>query len=295
GLSDGDVPLSRFVIAENVDGYAGYYQAWQRTGPGQGYFPHRWYASRGENDAVPDTVKVCLRRQQTTGQSSNGCQDIRQLGAGGTDLWPRVPVTVDIPKLTVYLGPAWNVTEQKPDTGFARDADASVEYGSIGCLALAGPLSFNGGTYRYTRTHLNEAPTKLEGTPGDRTDYAFAAGDVLPATWVQISSGGVAGKAALTAASPRTVDLTVWKDLTHTYKDAQGGETPDTLFAYIALAPVSAPNDDVNYVAGRRRGTTDRSVAMINVTAGATAGTAMAQPNGADWAAGGVACVLDRQ
>ncbi|EGL1306839.1 hypothetical protein IP180_004791 [Salmonella enterica] len=142
---------------------------------------------------------------------------------------------------------------------------------------------------------LNTAPTKLEGTPSDRTDYAFAAGDVLPATWIKIASGGIAGQAPVSAAIPRTVDLTVWKDPTHTYKDDQGNDTPDTLFTFIALAPVSAPNDDVNYVAGRRRGTTDRSVAMINVTAGATAGTAMAQPNGAAWAAGGVACVLDRQ
>ncbi|ECC9557165.1 hypothetical protein DTF12_25440, partial [Salmonella enterica subsp. salamae] len=36
GLSDGDEPLSQFVIAENVNGYAGYYPAWERTGTGQG-------------------------------------------------------------------------------------------------------------------------------------------------------------------------------------------------------------------------------------------------------------------
>ncbi|EDW3008163.1 hypothetical protein YE76_004883 [Salmonella enterica subsp. enterica] len=65
--------------------------------------------------------------------------------------------------------------------------------------------------------------------------------------------------------------------------------------AELALAPVSAPNDDVNYVAGWRHGTSDHSVAMINVKAGATAGVAMTQPNGAGWAAGGIVCVLDRQ
>ncbi|HAK7672651.1 TPA: hypothetical protein H2U99_004699, partial [Salmonella enterica] len=82
GLSDGDEPLSQFVIAEDVAGYAGYYPAWQRTGPGQGYFPHRWYDDRRLNGDVPKTVRVCPRRLPTTGHGIDGCQDLRPLGPG---------------------------------------------------------------------------------------------------------------------------------------------------------------------------------------------------------------------
>ncbi|SUJ12145.1 Uncharacterised protein [Salmonella enterica subsp. salamae] len=133
GLSDGDEPLSQFVIAENVNGYAGYYPAWERTGTGQGYFRHKWYGRSGENGAVPDTVKVCLSRHPQTVETDNGCQDLRPLGAGGTDPWPRVPVKVDIPKLTVYIGPIWDNLLETPDTHFGRQPDGSLRYGDAGC------------------------------------------------------------------------------------------------------------------------------------------------------------------
>ncbi|EDW0323347.1 hypothetical protein QF20_004988 [Salmonella enterica subsp. enterica] len=290
GLSDGDVPLSQFVIAENVNGYVGYYPAWERTGPGQGYFPHRWYARREENGEVPDTVKVCLRRQTTPAASGTGCRDLQPLGAGGADPWPRVSVSVDIPKLTVYIGPIWDDGEARPDTAHPRDPDKTLLYGDAGCAELHQPIYLDGYAYRYTSNVLGIAPTPLTGTPIQRSDYDFATGQVFRGAWV---SGGPAGKYADSPAGRNPNDVKHWTDPTRTV--ATGAAYDHTLSAALALAPVSAPGDDVNYVAGWRHGTSDHSVAMINVKAGATAGVAMTQPNGAGWAAGGIVCVLDRQ
>ncbi|EEC0866810.1 hypothetical protein AHY58_005190, partial [Salmonella enterica subsp. enterica] len=288
GLSDGDEPLSQFVIAENVNGYVGYYPAWERTGPGQGYFPHRWYARRDENGEVPDTVKVCLRRQPATTASGTGCQDLHPLGAGGADPWPRVGVSVDIPKLTVYIGPIWDDTDMKADTAFSRDTDDTLRYGDAGCAVLHSPIAFDGYAYKYASNVLGSAPTPLTGQVVRRSDYAFAPGQVLRGAWVG-TGNTVQGADSPAGLDPR-ISRVVWADPTRT--TATGAPAPTVvLAAELALAPVSAPNDDVNYVAGWRHGTSDHSVAMINVKAGATAGVAMTQPNGAGWAAGGIVCV----
>ncbi|SUG27697.1 putative invasin [Salmonella enterica] len=295
GLSDGDEPLSQFVIAENVNGYAGYYPAWERTGTGQGYFRHKWYPVASLNGPVPKTVKVCLRRQPTTMKSGNGCRDLQLLGAGGADPWPRVPVTVDIPRLTVYLGPIYDESRGQPDTVYARKPDDSLHYGDVGCGTLLQPFDISGHEYAYKKKTLGTAPSPLVGTAAQRSDYNFAEGQVAVGSWIVQTIGGTA--TGHVANSPASVwHDRLWADGTHRYPDGSNDPADETtLTARTALAPVAAPYDDVNYVAGWRHGTSDHSVAMINVRAGATAGTAMAQPNGTKWAAGGIVCVLDRQ
>ncbi|EPM9222354.1 hypothetical protein ACTSNR_005042, partial [Salmonella enterica subsp. enterica serovar Newport] len=281
-------------------GYVGYYPAWERASPDQGYVTHRWYASQDENGAVPDTVKVCLRRQPTTGQSSNGCQALRLLGAGGTDPWPRVPVRVDIPKLTVYIGPIWDGKSRNPDTQYNRTPDEELRYGDAGCALLQKPLSIDGYRYAYGRSVMGSAPTPLSGTMSQRSDYNMAPGQVLRGAWVppggagNLPPGAIVASSAAQLSGSGVADRT-WEDKTHIAGDGQGHVFGTTLMARMALAPVSAPGDDVNYVAGWRHDTSDHSVAMINVKAGATAGTAMTQQNGTSWAAGGIVCVLDRQ
>ncbi|EBX6498333.1 hypothetical protein DSS19_25480, partial [Salmonella enterica subsp. enterica serovar Abony] len=232
---------------------------------------------------VPDTVKVCLRRQPTTTASGTGCRDLQPLGAGGADPWPRVSVSVDIPKLTVYIGPIWDDGEARPDTGFARDPDKALLYGDAGCAVLHQSIAFDGYAYRYTSKVLGIAPTPLTGTPIRRSDYDFAPGEVFRGAWVK--DGTVAQYASSPAGWDSHGSIVHWADPTQAV--ATGASYDHELTAALALAPVSAPNDDVNYVAGWRHGTSDHSVAMINVKAGATAGVAMTQPNGAGWAAGG--------
>ncbi|EDW1128743.1 hypothetical protein QG20_004555 [Salmonella enterica subsp. enterica] len=297
GLSDGDEPLSQFVIAENVNGYAGYYPAWQRTGPGQGYFPHRWYDDRSLNGDVPSTVRVCPRRLPTTGHSIDGCQDVRPLGPGGTDPWPQAPVEVDIPRLTLYIGPTWSGGEAAPDTRFARNPDLTLEYGDSACARYHGPtgLTVSGRKYLYKAQVLGTAPTPLVGTATEKSDYNFGPGQTLAGRWAQYTYNGVSATVGEDPGVPGDADPAVWNDPTHQIQSADGRWANNSLSANPSLAPVSAPDADVNYVAGWRHGTSDHSVAMINVKAGATTGAAMTQANGASWAAGGVVCVLDRQ
>ncbi|ECV7439631.1 hypothetical protein ZW03_24805, partial [Salmonella enterica subsp. enterica serovar Newport] len=265
GLSDGDEPLSQFVIAENVDGYAGYYPAWQRTGPGQGYFPHRWYDDRSENGEVPKAVKVCLRRLPTTGQNSNGCQDLRLLGPGGTDPWPRAPVDVDIPRLTLYIGPVWNQDSGGPDTGFSRDPDKTLLYGSAACSVYeGGGIIYSGRVYAFVPAALGMAPTPLVGTATERSDYNFGPGETLAGVWKGVPHPDDGEKEAISPASAPDDHARGWEDPTHIIYQSVGSggyNRPAILHGMPELAPVSAPDADVNYVAGWRHGASDHSVA----------------------------------
>ncbi|SUJ12602.1 Uncharacterised protein [Salmonella enterica subsp. salamae] len=141
------------------------------------------------------------------------------------------------------------------------------------------------------------APTPLTGTADLKSDYNMAPGQVLVGEWTQLGQQGTPGAGTEGAVSPATIgtypaNYRIWNDPTH---KTFIGQKEETLGAFLALAPIAAPGGDVNYVAGRRYGTSDNSVALINVKAGATAGTAMSQPKGFARTAGGVVCVLDRQ
>ncbi|ECA1912758.1 hypothetical protein EJH19_25560 [Salmonella enterica subsp. enterica serovar Vitkin] len=207
---------------------------------------------------------------------------------------------MDIPRLTVYIGPVWNEDSHGPDTGFARDPDKTLLYGDAGCDLVRAPggMEVSGQWYVYKQATLGMAPTPLVGTATEKSDYNFGPGETQAATWRHGPNDSYSGKHA---DSPATIaDGTTWSypDPTHVVWQAVGAggySRQAMLDATLALAPVSAPDADVNYVAGWRHGTSDHSVAMINVKAGATAGAAMTQPNGASWAAGGIVCVLDRQ
>ncbi|EBS1713850.1 hypothetical protein EBP14_25580, partial [Salmonella enterica subsp. enterica serovar Vitkin] len=216
---------------------------------------------------------------------------------GGTDPWPRAPVEVDIPRLTLYIGPVWNASTGGPDTGFAREPDGTMQYGDAACTEYSGArgIAVSGYRYVYTSETLGMAKTPLVGTATERSDYNFGPGETLAGRWVDEPAGNDRTVAADSPGTPHGAKVILWGDRTHDTDPDPNVINTAQLSARPSLAPVSAPNADVNYVAGWRHGTSDHSVAMINVKAGATAGTAMTQPNGAGWAAGGIVCVLDRQ
>ncbi|ECC9557180.1 hypothetical protein DTF12_25530, partial [Salmonella enterica subsp. salamae] len=184
---------------------------------------------------------------------------------------------VDIPRLTVYLGPIYDESRGQPDTVYARKPDDSLHYGDVGCGTLLQPFDISGHEYAYKKKTLGTAPSPLVGTAAQRSDYNFAEGQVAVGSWIVQTIGGTA--TGHVANSPASVwHDRLWADGTHRYPDGSNDPADETtLTARTALAPVAAPYDDVNYVAGWRHGTSDHSVAMINVRAGATAGTAMAQ------------------
>ncbi|HAF6043947.1 TPA: hypothetical protein G8N95_004726 [Salmonella enterica] len=285
GLTDGDIPLSKFVTLDPVPSILGEYPAGARP-VYRGYKMHTWTIRTPPR--IPDKVRVCANVSgiQSPGQCGG---EFNPAGAPGTrrPLIIDEQVAVDIPKLTVYVGPLYNRADGEFD-----DAGRNV-YGNLATYRdVCGAITANhyhprihlgtGTTYEYTYTRTtDDAPTRLPGSQSVPSDYNYEPGqrfvsDIWPSiTGTNPTDGTIPGEHVCTG-------------------DVGGKPTPGVCGS-VNLAPTVAGDSDLNYIAGRRYNTNDNSVAMLNMKHGTGAAAPTFQPDGQYWIAGGVACVLERQ
>ncbi|HCP9902484.1 TPA: hypothetical protein OGI49_004949, partial [Salmonella enterica] len=286
GLTDGDIPLSKFVTIDPVPSILGEYPVGARP-VHRGYKMHSW--TDNTYHVIPDTVRVCADIKGTAGPQRCGGQ-FTPADAPNTvrDLTTEAQVTVDIPKLTVYVAPLYGRASGTFDAA-SRGTDGSIAVYHSVCKSLDGGaaspeiIEENGTvhTYTYTRTTTDMAPTRLAGSQSVPSDYNYEPGQrFVQKNWPS------SGQALQTPA-------TLGNNLV--CSDRPDGWADGGWCGSVNLAPVVVGNSDINYIAGWRYNTTDHSVAMLNMKQGTGAAAPMVQPNGQNWAAGGVACVLERQ
>lgn len=285
GLTDGDIPLSKFVTIDPVPTILGEYPVGARP-VYRGYKMHSW--TDNTYHVIPDTVRVCADIRGIAGPQRCGGK-FNPADAPNTvrDLTIEAQVTVDIPKLTVYVAPLYGRASGTFDAT-SRNTDGNVAVYHSVCQSLAGSAASpkiaqeNGTvhTYSYTRTS-DLAPTPLPGSQSVPSDYNYEPAQRFvqknwPSPGQALQTPATLGNSLACGGIP--------------YGWATGGWCGS-----VNLAPVVVGNSDINYIAGWRYNTTDHSVAMLNMKQGTGAAAPMVQPNGQNWAAGGVACVLERQ
>ncbi|EAA4188799.1 hypothetical protein DPA09_25260, partial [Salmonella enterica subsp. enterica] len=287
GLTDGDIPLSKFVTLDPVPSILGEYPAGARP-VYTGYKMHTW--TRLTKHPIPAKVRVCANVSgiQSPGQCGG---EFNPADAPGTrrPLIIDEQVAVDIPKLTVYIGPLYSRRDGEFD-GAGREADGNIATYREVCRAITASHYHpeihvdNGPRYKYTFTRTTlDAPTRLTGSQSVPSDYNYEPGQTFAdPNWEAISG-------------TNDTDGTIPGEHVCTGTPGTGSTPGNGVCGSVNLAPTVAGDSDLNYIAGWRYNTNDHSVAMLNVKQGTGAAAPTFQPDGQYWIAGGVACVLDRQ
>ncbi|EEC0866809.1 hypothetical protein AHY58_005189 [Salmonella enterica subsp. enterica] len=286
GLTDGDIPLSKFVTLDPVPSILGEYPAGARP-VYSGYKMHTW-TDDTYHYTLPGTVRVCANVSGIPNPQQCG-GEFNPAGDPGTRKPLNIdePVAVDIPKLTVYVGPLYSRADGDFDDA-GREVDGNISTYRDVCRAITAnhyhpEIRTAAGTiyeYTFTRT-TDDAPTRLTGSQSLPSDYNYERGQTFADPLWEAISG--------TNDTPATVPGE------HVCTGNGYGNPNPGVCGSVNLAPTVAGDSDLNYIAGWRYNTNDKSVAMLNIKQGTGAAAPTFQPDGQYWIAGGVACVLDRQ